>query len=327
MNHVYTQYFHPHNLLERVRDVSFYRRPRTIFKGFKVPDWATADKTSGWEVDAYSRQAWDQAMHEFLSESTPAPFFGERQEPNPLQWFRLEQYGKGNSSRLFYNEVPEPWWHRHQGHLDSEQKDELLYSFTNADQEQPINFGIDTTTAEGRARFKAEYDAIAQMAPEIIKPEAMLFPHEMPKQITTEAHFRRVWRYYQEYTLRNAINGAVGNGNLSQSDADSALRFLGKRNHLSVAQFVLANQGLRPDLQNDEGYQATVRAFRAIDLQLNINNLTAEPFESQFWSTFDHQFNLTEIDMREKLPLFISDPSNRSQVEALMEEKTQQLTA
>jgi hypothetical protein len=31
--------------------------------------------------------------------------------------------------------------------------------------------------------------------------------------------------------------------------------------------------------------------------------------------------------MREKLPLFISDPSGRSRVEALMEEKTQQLTA
>jgi len=62
-------------------------------------------------------------------------------------------------------------------------------------------------------------------------------------------------------------------------------------------------------------------------LQLNISKVTAEPFESQFWSTFDQQFSLTEIDMREKLPLFIADPSNRSQVEALMEEKTQQLTA
>lgn len=72
-------------------------------------------------------------MHEFHSEATPMPFFGERQEPNPLQWFRLEQYGKGNSSRLFFNEVPMPWWHRHQGHMDDSQKDELLYSFNNAD--------------------------------------------------------------------------------------------------------------------------------------------------------------------------------------------------
>ena len=48
MNHVYVQHFHPTTILERVRDVSFYRRPRTLFKGFKVPDWATAGKMNGW---------------------------------------------------------------------------------------------------------------------------------------------------------------------------------------------------------------------------------------------------------------------------------------
>jgi len=225
-----------------------------MFKGFKVPDWATAEKMNGWEIDTYSRQAWDNAMHEFHSEATPMPFFGERQEPNPLQWFRLEQYGKGNSSRLYYNEVPETWWNRHQGHMDQDQKEELLYSFTNGDQQQPINFGIDTTTAEGRAQFKAEYDAIAQMAPEIIQPAAMLFPHEMPAFVTTEAHFQRVWTLYREFSLRNAISLAANSGSLSQQDADSALRFLGKRNNLCVSQFVLANQGLRPDLTSDEGF-------------------------------------------------------------------------
>ena len=40
MHHMYAQYFHPNTLLERVRNVSFYRRPRTIYKGFRVPDWA-----------------------------------------------------------------------------------------------------------------------------------------------------------------------------------------------------------------------------------------------------------------------------------------------
>jgi len=59
MHHLYAQYFHPETLMERVRDVAFYRRPRTLFKGFRVPDWATADKTSGWQHDAYSRSAWD----------------------------------------------------------------------------------------------------------------------------------------------------------------------------------------------------------------------------------------------------------------------------
>lgn len=42
MFHLYAQHFHPSSLLERVRDVRFYRQPRTIFKGFRVPDWAQA---------------------------------------------------------------------------------------------------------------------------------------------------------------------------------------------------------------------------------------------------------------------------------------------
>jgi len=48
MNHVFAQNFHPETILERVRDVCFYRRPRTLFKGFKVPDWATAEQRNGW---------------------------------------------------------------------------------------------------------------------------------------------------------------------------------------------------------------------------------------------------------------------------------------
>lgn len=266
-------------------------------------------------------------MHEFHSEATPAPFFGERNEPNPLQWFRLEQYGKGNSSRLFFNEVPEPWWHRFQGHLDPEVKEDALYSFTHGDQQIPVNFGIDTTTEEGRKKFKAEFDAIAQMCPEMLRPENLLFPHEMPKQVSQEAHFQRMWRYYREFSLRNAISDAVSAGKLSQEDASSALRFLGKKHHLSVSQYLLASQGARPDLANDSGFQATERAFKAINLSLNLTNLTAEPFESQFWASFDHQFALTEVDMRAKLPQFISDPSGRSRVEALWQEKTQQLSA
>jgi hypothetical protein len=69
-------------------------------------------------------------MADFNNETTPMPFFGERQEPNVIEWFRLEQFGKGLSSRLFYNEVPNILWHRHNGHLDN--PDETLYSFNNA---------------------------------------------------------------------------------------------------------------------------------------------------------------------------------------------------
>lgn len=122
-------------------------------------------------------------------------FVGERQEPNPIQWFRLEQFGRGSSSRLFYNEVPKPTWWRYSGHLDN--PDETLYSFTNANIDQQIAFGIDTTTEEGRARFKAEFEAFAEIAPEILKKDNMVFPHEMPSEVPQEPHYQRVWSLYR----------------------------------------------------------------------------------------------------------------------------------
>lgn len=130
-------------------------------------------------------------MADLSSEWTPMQFWGERQEPNIIEWVRLEQFGKGTSSRLFYNEVPHPTWLRHNGHLDN--KEEVLYSFTHANQDQQIVFGIDTTTEEGRAQFKAEYDALHALAPEIIKKEDFQFPHEMAKIQTTEPYYQRIW--------------------------------------------------------------------------------------------------------------------------------------
>jgi hypothetical protein len=253
-------------------------------------------------------------------------FFGERQEPNVLQWFRLEQFGKGMSSRLFYNETPKTFWHRHGGHMD-EGNVEDLYSFTLGDQEQPLTFGIDTTTEEGRKAFKAEYDNLAAITPEIIKSEAMLYPHEMPKQVPTEAHFQRLWSIYRAHSLRNAITDAVASGAVTSGDADAANRFLGHGHHMHVNNYVLAKGGLRPDLAGDEGFAATERVFSAINFSVTLNVNSAEPYEGQFWSGFDHQFALTEIDMREKVPTMISDPSNQMRVEAIMEERTQQLAA
>ena len=48
---------------------------------------------------------------------------------------------------------------------------------------------MDTTTPEGRAAFKAEFDAIADLTPEIIKKSELVYPHEMGTNISTEPHF------------------------------------------------------------------------------------------------------------------------------------------
>lgn len=335
MNHIYAQNFHPESLLERVRDVSFYRRPRTLFKGFKVPDWATAENRNGWQIDAYSRQAWDNAMAEFNSEWTPMQFWGERQEPNIIEWFRLEQFGKGSSSRLFYNEVPNPTWLRHNGHLDN--PEEVLYSFTNGDQDQQIVFGIDTTTEEGRLQFKEEYETLHELCPEIIRMEDFQYPHEMGKWVSNEPHFQRIWQYYREHTLKSAVSDAVADGKITEGDAATFAKFVGARHNMTVQQYVLAKQGMRPDLANDEDFLTTDKVMNAIGMtEIPLSNLTAEPYEVQFWSNFDGQFNLTEIQMREELPYFITDPTNRMKVEAIMEgrsdahletEETQQLAA
>jgi hypothetical protein len=120
--------FHPNTLLERVRNVVFFRRPRTLFKGFTVPDWAQSQTgEGGFDVDTHSRAAWSNAMSDLHSEWTPVQFEGQRLEPNPLQAFRVENIFGGFSSKLFYNEVPNPQWIRHGGHLDN--RDRSLYSF------------------------------------------------------------------------------------------------------------------------------------------------------------------------------------------------------
>jgi len=279
MNHVFAQNFHPDTILERVRDVSFYRRPRTIFKGFKVPDWATAEQRNGWEIDAYSRQAWDNAMHEFNSEWTPMQFWGERQEPNVIEWLRLEQFGKGTSSRLFYNEVANPTWIRHNGHLDN--PEEVLYSFTGGDQDQQVVFGMDTTTEEGRAAFKAEWQALSEMAPEIIKMEEMKYPHEMGKWVSNEPHFQRVWQYYRDHTLKAKIADAVNAGKLTQNDSDVAIKFLGGKKTLNVVPFVMTKSGLRNDLADSEEYLTTDKVMTAVGMNtIPLTKLTAENFES-----------------------------------------------
>ena len=42
--HIYAQNFHPESLLERTREVTFYRKYDALFKGFSVPEWAQASK-------------------------------------------------------------------------------------------------------------------------------------------------------------------------------------------------------------------------------------------------------------------------------------------
>lgn len=105
--------------------------------------------------------------------------------------------------------------------------DKALYSFTWAAQDEPVKFdGIDTTTPEGRAQYKADYDQMCALTPELIKAEHMMFPHEMPAKVSQEPHFQRVWAQYRAHALETKVNAAVAAGSVSQADADATVAFL-----------------------------------------------------------------------------------------------------
>lgn len=297
-----------------MRDVRFYRQPRTLFKGFKVPDWATAEKRHGWELDAYSRQAWENAMHDLNSEWTPMQFTGERMEPNILNWFRLEQWGKGNSSRLFYNEVPKPTWFRYGGHLDDAQK--TLHSFTHADQEHKFVFGIDTTTPEGREQFKQEWETACQLVPELISKEDMVYPHEHQRYLSEEPHFRRVWQHYREHMFKLRFAYLVEEGKISESDAAAFRDYVDLSGGASFTNYLYASLGQLPQ---DESFHAASRVMEALGLtRVEIDRKTAQPYEEQFWDQYDVIFELTEEGLARELPSFVTDPSNKAKVEALI---------
>ncbi len=285
-----------------------------MFKGFKVPDWAIAEKQHGWELDTYSRQAWDNAMHDMNSEWTPMQFTGERLEPNILSWFRLEQWGKGNSSRLFYNEVPKPTWFRYGGHFD--QNDKELHSFTHADQEHKFVFGIDTTTTEGREQFKKEWETACQLVPELISKEDMVYPHEHQRFISEEPHFRRVWQHYREHTFKLRFAYLVQEGKISESDAAAFRNFADFNRGASFNSYIYTKLGHLPQ---GEEFEATQRVMDALGLgKFEVDKKTAQPYEEQFWDQYDVIMELSEEGLKRELPAFVTDPSNKAKVEALI---------
>lgn len=317
-HHIYAQYFHPETLLERVRDVQFYRRPRTLFKGFRVPDWATAEKRHGWEFDAYSREAWNNALHDLHSEWTPMQFVGERQEPNVIEWLRFEQWGKGSSSRLFYNEKVNNNWFRFGGHLDNK---ENLYSFTKAEQEDRYTFGYDTTTAEGREGFKKEWETMAAYTPELLSKDDLVYPHEV-QNVSTEPYFRRIWQLYREHTFRLRVAQLVEDNQISAEDAEATRRFLSLRGSPSLTTYLYARLGKLSVSAQNADFQATERVFQKLGLdQIEMDKTTAQPYECQFWSQYDIIQQLSEEELRRDLPILVTDLNNRAKVEALLEDR------
>lgn len=319
--HIYAQNFHPWTLHERVRDVHFYRKTKTLFKGFTVPDWAHNEKRSGYDVDMeYSRQAWENAMHEFRSEWTPAPFVGERLDPNMLNWFRFEQVGKGFSSRLFYNEEPKPSWHRHGGHLDDTEK--TLYSFKYGDQKHEDVLGFDVSTEEGKKGLQAEVERWGAMTPEVQESMGLskgkVLKFNNPKYISNEPHFQRVMTHYRQHVFDQHLKQAIDNGDLSENDLNAARSFFDERGLPSANMIQMGEKGL---LDGEPGWESFQRVLEATGLDdFKTDDTTSKPFEDQLLSYFDAKFKITEKGLNQTLPLFVSDERQRAKIQSLLEE-------
>ena len=83
--------------------------------------------------------------------------------------------------------------------------------------------------------------------------------------------------------------------------------------------YIYAKLGQLQHLANDEGYRATLRVLDTLGLgRIEFDTKTAMPYEQQFWEQYDILMELNEEDMMRELPTFITDPSNKAKVEALL---------
>ena len=304
--HLYAQYFHPTTLHERIRDVSFYKRTAVLFKGFSVPDWATVKNRGSYrEFDAHSKLAWHNAQHDLRAEMTPHIFPGIRMDALPLRWADFEGVGTGNSSRLFYNEVPKVTKYRFGGRFDASRKRLLSFKYANQDYDNLL--GFDTSTEEGRAAFKAELKEWQAMTPEVFEDIDVDGDYEIGSFVSQEPHFQRTWMHYRQFQFKGRIAHLVGQGELSQDDVDRARPFFDQRGLPSASLWALGQTGNLNgiDAGSQESFQTVLKAL-GLDA-ITYDNLSSEPADSQFWNQYDDIFDLSEQELEEHLPLFLSE--------------------
>jgi hypothetical protein len=315
--HLYAQNFHPHTMADRCRSVHFYRKTKTLFKGFRVPDWAQSHKREGWDVDSeYSREAWNQAMTDFNSEWTPMPFVGERLDPNIINWFRFEQVGKGFSSRLFYNEVPKPTWHRHGGHLDNPEK--TLHSFKYGDQKHENVLGFDVSTEEGRQALDGEVQRWRTMTPEVAESlKVDKLEYSKKKYISNEPHFQRALSHYRQHVIQEHIQKAIDNGSLSEDDLSAARAYFDERGLPSASMIEMGQKGFIDD-QSWESFQNVLEAINLKDFKRDPH--TSMPVEQQLINVIDQKYDVTEKKLNAALPLLVSDERQREKIQSMIDQ-------
>lgn len=105
---------------------------------------------------------------------------------------------------------------------------------------------------------------------------------------------------------------------MTEQEASAFKEFVGLSNEPSFNMFIYAKLGQLSHLEQDPGYQATMKVLDKIGLGgIEFSKKTAMPYEEQFWEFFDLAFALNEEELLRELPKFVTDPSNKAKVEAL----------
>lgn len=97
------------------------------------------------------------------------------------------------------------------------------------------------------------------------------------------------------------------------------MKFTSLNSQPTFSIYIYGKLGQLPHLEQEPGYQATLRIMDKLGLdQIKIDKKSAEPYEHQFWAQFDVVQELTEEEMRREIPAFVTDPSNKARVEAII---------
>ena len=88
---------------------------------------------------------------------------------------------------------------------------------------------------------------------------------------------------------------AVEDGAISAEDAEACNSFLDMTGYPSISIYVMAKTGKLTHLENNEGFQATMRVMETLGLgAIEFDLTSAQPAEEQFWGQFDGVYELTE---------------------------------
>lgn len=290
--HIYAQYFHPNNIIERVNHVHFYRQPNRLYKGTKVPEWAQNHIREGGEFDNYTHDQWTQAMDDFQSEVTPIPVFrdGMPLDANPILWTQIYGFGGGKGRRLFYNEKPvHSTWHDG-GEYEEE---EMNYGY-NPRLKNPFL----TATEEGKEEFDKYMQDLNKMYPESFPKEGYVYPHEILRHFKIkDKWFQRNMQGLRELKLQQSAVDLQKNGVLSEEESLQVVKFIQDGHFRDF--FTVQDMAYNQKHYGVEGQPLWTGLHKLIEeLQLYFLPVasTSQPDLEQFWEHADYFLNTHELE-------------------------------